>query len=622
MSQQLAAADRITRGLACAALNPGLGAVLLLDATAEDVAASRATMQALLAVTRGPVREVVVGSNESDDVQLGCFAPDHTGAVSSLAWRPGRLVPASDDGVILALIPDLERLGLAATRTLLTLIGTDVIHIERHGWSGRFDQRCVWLAACSSEGTSRVSAHLLDRFVLRLRAKQRRRQSTAVELSTLLQVPGQNDARSVQLSEGVKEGISAACRRSPAFTEDGIGAVIEYELSPRREIALARLAHSLARMAPSGTEVHASHVADAAHLIGLRPMMLDRSGRSTSPLNETDAEQETSATERAATTGLPQTNPGDESAPNSASGEPYFAYESECEELPATHLLVSRDPFPEDTLTPQRDSSPLRQPPRRASQVRATRGAILGTEAARHLCDVAIVSTLLEAAKFRLVRSRSFDAPGRSMRILATDLRTYRRAPSPDQVLVLLLDYTSLVDCQWLDALMPYLKWAYVKRASVCLVQVGAADSRHPLRAERRMFSSVVVPALGQALEVGPGQATPLAHGLELARQALQQALQHGRQSAHEALLVVLSDGRGNVPLEASAIGMVSGPIGFEGVTDALLSAERLRTVVRGDVVFLNPMPQAYPELPLALSRALGTQPRDVPLLEDREVDA
>src|SRR5437667_3840087 len=107
--------------------------------------------------------------------------------------------------------------------------------------------------------------------------------------------------------------------------------------------------------------------------------------------------------------------------------------------------------------------------------------------------------------------------------LLASDLRTYRRAPIPKQMFVLVLDYTCLRDCQWKEAIIPHLQWAYTERASICLIQVGIAttDKKEALCARQIMASGISTPRFRSAFGMAPGKATPLAHGLELAKRTL-----------------------------------------------------------------------------------------------------
>ncbi len=187
-------------------------------------------------------------------------------------------------------------------------------------------------------------------------------------------------------------------------------------------------------------------------------------------------------------------------------------------------------------------------------------------------------------------------------------------------MLLLLLDYTSLDKCDWIQALSPYLHWAYVERASVCIVQVGMADAAHELCAERVSARSILVPSIELALEAKPGKATPLAHGLDLAFQALRHALEHGRSTVEQVLLVVISDGRGNVPLAASHAGYIGKPVSREGIEDALQIAQQIRDQKGMQAVLLNPQPEYYSDLPLTLAKMLNAGTVDIERLGVEEV--
>jgi magnesium chelatase subunit D len=188
-------------------------------------------------------------------------------------------------------------------------------------------------------------------------------------------------------------------------------------------------------------------------------------------------------------------------------------------------------------------------------------------------------------------------------------------------MLMLVLDRTCLRDCNWQEELLPYLSWAYVERASVCLIKVGAVDARHELRAERVMAQSILVPRISAGIEAGRGKATPLAHGLDLALQTLRHALQHRRSTVQQVVLVVISDGRGNVPLEASLLGRIAPPVGRKGVEDALQVAERIRGLDGVKAVLLNPQPKQYADLPLELAEAIGATVVSIPPLEAVELE-
>jgi magnesium chelatase subunit D len=127
---------------------------------------------------------------------------------------------------------------------------------------------------------------------------------------------------------------------------------------------------------------------------------------------------------------------------------------------------------------------------------------------------------------------------------------------------------------------------------------------------------------LAAALEAPAGKATPLAHGLELALQTLRHALQHGRQIAHSARLVVISDGRGNVPLTASITGRIENPVGREGIEDALHTAHKLRALDRVEISFLDPQPSSHAGLVSDLADGLGAVTQEIPLLEMEWLEA
>src|SRR5205823_4573594 len=117
---------------------------------------------------------------------------------------------------------------------------------------------------------------------------------------------------------------------------------------------------------------------------------------------------------------------------------------------------------------------------------------------------------------------------------------------------------------------------------------------------------NLLVPRVFQALYDGPGRATPLAHGLDLAIQTVRHAARRGAGPVCHTLFVLVTDGRGNVPLERNDLGGVDQPVGREGITSALRVAQAFRALDGVEAVVLNPQPEHYPELPRQLARALG----------------
>ena len=210
---------------------------------------------------------------------------------------------------------------------------------------------------------------------------------------------------------------------------------------------------------------------------------------------------------------------------------------------------------------------------------------------------------------YQRFRLRSVPASHRS-RLLVTgaDLRAYRRAAQPERMLVLLLDHTCRHGWDWLPTLAPYLHQAYSDRAAICLVEVGGDGAPSLFRAERSMLRSLLDPWVVVALSRKPGGSTPLAHGLELVGQALRHALQHGAAMLTGAEVVVVTDGLGNVPLDASTRDKLTGPVGGVGVADAIDAAQALRAFNGARIVVVQPPRVPHPEILLRLADAISNE--------------
>ena len=136
------------------------------------------------------------------------------------------------------------------------------------------------------------------------------------------------------------------------------------------------------------------------------------------------------------------------------------------------------------------------------------------------------------------------------------------------------------------------------------------------MRAKKISASNILVPSINIALDLEQtkkGKATPLAHGLDLTLKNLRHALQHGRNTIAKAVLVVISDGRGNIPLEASHLGKIKLPVGRKGVEDALEVARKIGNLDNVETIFLNPQPKQYRDLPLLLAKALNAKVVAIP---------
>jgi len=643
-SYQLTLTDSFTRSLACAAISPGLRSILLFDTTPEVLQLTAEILTQMVAIVTGhPVVSVTLGTWEAEDDLWGSLGLSADSREQSFIWKPGLLTARQNQSELrLVIIPDLTKLSLATARACVTLMGADVAHLERHGQQEFWQPNLCWVAGCASNQVGMVSPHLLDRFALRLSGQVEKTRDRVAEILEWIDLsPSPSPARRgepdsafpsrLQLPEisdsslkKLRQPLQNSLHLRPTITAEATARILDYTsiletYSPRREIALGRLALASARL-EGVAEMRAKDVDAAARLMGLKPIP-----QQTEDVSKESAEPVTPQIDQ------PETREEESTAISSSSNQPEPAtvrepvYESdEPEPLPPTRLPFNTtpvNPYPEDEAPVEREAASLQLPSRRFQSRAKAYGAIIGVEKAKTLQDLALVRTLLEAAKFQGIRHQSTGNSHQGLIVSPTDLHSYRRAPVAEQMLMLLLDHTCLQDCQWQDELLPYLSWAYVERASVCLIQVGAENAHHELRAQKIMAQSILVPSISAGIEAGWGKATPLAHGLDLALQTLRHALQHGRSTVQQAVLVMISDGRGNVPLAASRLGQITPPVGRKGVEDALQVAERIRGLDNVKVVLLNPQPKQYQDLPLELANVMGAAVVSIPLLEEMEVE-
>lgn len=643
----------LLRGLVCAALNPSLRSILVFDAAIATLqfAAQNLTWM-LKQVTGYQVVAVQLGVVEMEEDLWGGLALPRGDANGAFEWQQGLLAGGRGQELRLVVIPDLTRLSLPATRACVALMGSEIANLERHGHQDSWQPRLCWLAGCSRADIGLVSPHLLDRFALRLTGQELAKNDRTEAIQQWLQEPNKPNWEEEPLLPEWMEPLQQAKSLHPEVTLEAQKRVLDY-ISPtdgysvRRELALLRLAQANAQLAEAG-QVTAQQVDLAAQMIGLTPI------KPSLDLAPKEPEQPIQP-ELAATDSLIQNAAGDDQALMNKRApapiqEPVYASDTTAT-LPSQPLLmdgVIANPYPEDTTPVQREAASLRLPLQRFKNTVSGRGAIVGVEPATTPQNLAIVSTLLEAAKYQQIRRSallkrhgspsglvksgnkaslngerfSYGDISRTLILQPTDLRRYRRAVVPEQMLMLLMDYTCLRECQWQAALLPYLQWAYVERTSICLIQVGAASAAQELQAEKLVAQNVLVPRISNGLEAGGGQATPLAHGLDLGLQTLRHALQHGRSAVRQAVLVVVSDGRGNVPLKASQMNQQpEKPVNRQGIEDALQVAQQIAGLKQVEAVVLNPQPKYYADLPMKLAQALGAKIAAIPSLKAWEVE-
>ncbi|MCP4695974.1 MAG: hypothetical protein GY862_03860 [Gammaproteobacteria bacterium] len=600
----------LVRSLACAAIQQGLHSILIHDIEPAPLHAVAELLAKMLKIVTGrEVPCVTLGSIENEDDLWGNLILRRGSDGWEFGWH-SKLLPGEgeDSHPRLVLIPDLANISLAAARACVVLVDSELTDLQRYGRS-----RCIrtgniwWLAACATNKTNTVSPHLLDRFSMRLHGRMITAQDRSQEILARFSRPFPAiPVDQTGLSADISKTLSRATQYWPEIEQEALSQISEYEdvSSTRRGLALIRFAIAAARL-DRARHVSAKHVDIAADIIHLKlPASamwdtktddVDERKPSEPPVSDNTSNiQDSNASNPIPDSGVTDPAERQASPPSSTTESPPFSQ--------------SVGSYPEDDKPKRREIDSLRLPIRRYRANKANRGPIIGTEHATNLHDPAWVPTIVEA-KFQYIKrlKKPHETKGRLV-ISRSNLRTYRRFPVPEQMLVLVLDYTSVRKRDWQSALLPHLRWAYVERAGMCLIRVGAADdASEELRAKRILGRSLLVPRISAALEAEAGRATPLAHGLDLALHTLRHSLQHGRSAAGHARLVVMTDGRGNVPLKSSQLNrMVQWPVNRSGINDSLATARKIRALNNVQAVLLNPNQRQYTELPWELKDALN----------------
>lgn len=598
-------APDLPRLLSCVAISDALDGLLVYGATAATLEwLADGLTDRLRAAGARSVDRVWLGSADTEDTLWG--AP----GLPRVWGGRGLLVPPGGTTRIV-IAPDLSRLSLAAARAGVSILGSGVINVERRGQSRRVALRHRWIAALAPEDFGGVSRHLLDRFAIRVWSSPASAESRLAALAR--RINGKPDATSAPAPSGnLAAATRARVRLTPAALTQALASLDDSPTDGMRApLALLRVADAITRL-DARRVVDAHAVLAAARALGLgADHAAGASSLNRAPGEQTADTKEGSQPGAEAPAGLRLVAPVLDGITAAQATDVRVATSGDALVVP--EAILDTLPLPPDPVSSGDDDQPrahasLRLPWRQTRTASAGQGTIVGTRRTDTLQDLALVETLFAAAPFQRLRRKRMGRRSSAVILRRTDLRSYRRVPPAGDLMVLVLDYTSVADREWLDTLVPYLAEAYAVRAEICVVRVGAASAANPLRADRVMARSVLVPSIGAALDERPSRATPLADGLALAHRTIRQTLSHGRTSTRRATLIVVTDGRGNVPLDASREGRWTGRVGRRGIEDAKRVARDLRAMTHVRCVLIDPGPDVLRELPLSLAAALGAQ--------------
>lgn len=197
---------------------------------------------------------------------------------------------------------------------------------------------------------------------------------------------------------------------------------------------------------------------------------------------------------------------------------------------------------------------------RRCGPARAGRRAVNGTQNGRGLSigaelprdqsrDLALAATVRAAAPFQVVRRLAPSA--RAIELRLRDLRIHRREQRSEHLVLFVVDASRSMGAlgrmrETKSTILSLLVDAYQKRDRVGLITFCGRGARlvlpptRSLRVARRLLADLTVAGT-----------TPLAHGLELAREQI--TLAWRRDSRARPLVVLVTDGRSNVALRAGS---------------------------------------------------------------------
>lgn len=574
--------------LGCAALEPDLGGILFVDLDPRLLLPYAEVLARAISTVEGDAQPPVIVGTDTTDEQLW---PDWGVTVTAectfaLGARPGLLRHAPGP---LLIVPDLARAGTPVTRAIVATLGVDVVHVERPGVSERWPARARWLTACAGRDIAVLSAHLLDRFPVRVdgAAAPRALNPDRVAVNELL-----GQARRSQ-----------RCR--PPLSPDLLDFLLHLDTgrpSIRRSLALARVARAVAERRGAKAVEHAD-VRRAADLIGIAPTneqapLPVASSLHTPPVDRPTVEDLATLEPTGLAAAETETDIDDlvlaESNAAAAEVEPPVALAR----LDTLHPEDSPDALPEPRS--------LRWAVTGKTAARRPDGMIVGHERSADLRDLAVVPTLLEALRRTWSAAKhSGMQMGRPV-VQFHDLRKHRRKHGPHHALVLVVDHSVRRNWDGSPGLAPHLRWAYDQGATVSVVEFGHADSRDELRPERYRSRSIADPQIFASLHRSPGAASPLAAAIELAAEELRRHMHRGWASVRAARLVLVTDGRGNVTLEATAERRVVTHIARQGIDDALTAARAIAGMHRVTTTVVAPIDEQYPTLTADLAFALG----------------
>ncbi len=597
------------RALVLAAIHPGLGGVLIRGSKGAAKSTAVRALAGLLPaidvyegdpfrrapgeevegwplaegarVVRRPVALVDLPVGATDDRVVGSLDLERALATGARSFEPGLLARAHRG---LLYIDEVNLLGDHLVDLLLDAAAMGVNHVEREGLTFRHPSRFVLVGTMNPEEGD-LRPQLLDRFGLAVEAEPMadpRRRAEVVRRRLAFEAdPVGFRARWADADRSEGEKIVEARRLLPAVVVpppilDALCARCAREGAEglRADLTIYKAASALAaydgRTTVTAEDVEAVAELALAHRRTTPPPPRGPAPEPPPPRPKGDDRPPPEGRDRDRDPSPPGREPASPSAsaqdsgPDATAGDPGGASE----------LVAASEPTTTPPWSPARPARRREGPVGRRGKLGVTdrRGvAIRSAVPVGRAVDLALDATLRASAPWQVARGRVDE--GRPI-LKAADLRVKVRARPTRHLILFVVDASRSMGArrrmaQTKAAVLALLVDAYQKRDLVGLVAFGGTSARLALPPTR----SVQV-AARELADLPVGGTTPLAHGLALASRVVGRSRR--REPGVIPLVVLLTDGRGNVPLGE----------GGEPTLDALALADRLgRDRVSGLVI-------------------------------------
>ena len=560
------------------AIDPGLGGVVV---RAGPGAARDAWMTGLKGLLEPEVAWRRLPPGIGDERLLG-------GLDLAAALGAGRrvlqrgLLSEADGGVVIA--PMAERLSAGTAARLTAAVDEGAVTVERDGMTERLDARFVLVALDEGVGAEERAPEAL-----------RERLAFYVDLDAV----GNRDAQPISATpEDIAEARAAlvlVAAPDSAAVEAICGAALALGVESMRAPLLAlRAARALAAL-EGREQIDEDDLSTASRMV-----LAPRATR----IPAMDPEQQTDPDEAEEPSDLSEAEAEDQAETGSDEQD---TGPDAVAALADIVLEAARAALPEGLEALWLAGGVTRSAPTRsggagARQASAKRGRRIGVRPGmpKEASGLDVVETLKAAAPWQRVRGAVIGQGG--LRIRRDDFRVRRFEQRAETTVIFIVDASGSAALQRLaetkGAVELLLGEAYVKRTQVALIAfrgLAAELLLPPTRSLTRARKSLA--------ELAGGGATPLAAALE-AGAALALA---ERAKGRTPLLVIMTDGRGNVALDGGAFRT-------RAETDAMNAARRIRAAgVGAALIDISPRPRGEGA---RLAEAMGARFAALPYVE------